>query len=187
MQMGHSMTKDAEQPHANPDSCRPEAHVAERLEKSNLRAACGGGFFDRMAQHGCGSFDLDSIACLRSCCPGRRGQSEGLHHKHRIPVGLVESPFGPADGRQYDGRTARSHLSQCVKTGEALSIRPELSSTLIASGGSLPSAVLTSALHCHQTVALPALAVEPGRPTCRRERSSGSQTDPRPFCAAVVG
>ena len=67
MQMGRSMTEDAEQPHANPDSCRPEAHVAERLEKSNLRAACGGGFFDRMAQHGCGSFDLDSIACLRSC------------------------------------------------------------------------------------------------------------------------
>lgn len=33
----------------------------------HLRPACVGGLPDRMAQHGCGSFDLDSIACLRSC------------------------------------------------------------------------------------------------------------------------
>src|SRR6202158_5491192 len=134
MQMGHSMTKDAEQPHANPDSCRPEAHVAERLEKSNLRAACGGGFFDRMAQHGCGSFDLDSIACLRSCCPGRRGQSEGLHHKHRIPVGLVESPFGPANGRTHDARTVRK-TSRSSQAGAGALTRLDLSSTLVRREG----------------------------------------------------
>ena len=40
--------------------------------------------------------------------PRRRGVSEASSNNHRSPWGLLESPFGPANGGQKDVRTAAS-------------------------------------------------------------------------------
>jgi hypothetical protein len=63
-----------------------------------------------------------------------RPEREGLHHKHRIPVGLVESPFGPANGRQHDARTVRK-TSRSSQAGAGALTRLDLSSTLIRHEG----------------------------------------------------